>query len=65
MTLVIILSSMMQEFVNVTVKDWKRVNLHNLVGRGMVCLSAASGDDEFIRIANSLDITKLKLTRNI
>ena len=63
MTLVIRLSSMMQEFVNVTVKDWKRVNLLNLVGRGMVCLSAASG--EFIRIANSLDITKLKLTRNI
>lgn len=51
MTLVIRLSSMMQEFVNVTVKDWKKVNLHNLVGRGMVCLSAASGDDEFIRIA--------------
>ena len=53
MTLVIRLPSMMQKYVKVTVKDWKRVNLHNLVERGMACSSAASGDDEFIKLAQT------------
>ena len=65
MTLVIRLPSMMQKNVKVTVKDWKRVNLHNLVERGMACSSAASGDDEFIKLSPDIGILKLKITQNI
>ena len=51
MTLAIRQSSMMQKFVRRIAKDWRKVNLHRIVARGMACSSAASGDDEFTGLA--------------